>query len=127
MPRFERPTRIAELPAGPVEYRLEQPDAGPGTARGTVLVCHGGHMRAGLPLGEEVFTQAGYQVLVPSRPGYGRTPPRSGAPPPTPSPTSPPTCATTSASSTWPRWRASRPAAGWRSPWPPATPTWYGG
>ncbi|WP_432843832.1 alpha/beta fold hydrolase [Dactylosporangium sp. CA-092794] len=35
-------------------------------------------MRAGLALGEDAFAAAGYTVLVPSRPGYGRTPVRSG-------------------------------------------------
>ncbi|MBB2915292.1 pimeloyl-ACP methyl ester carboxylesterase [Streptosporangium becharense] len=79
MPGLQRPTRIAELAAGPVEYRLDGTGNGAqSTGKGTVLVFHGGHMRAGLPLGEEVFIQAGYRVLVPSRPGYGRTPPRTG-------------------------------------------------
>ncbi|WP_155342598.1 alpha/beta fold hydrolase [Acrocarpospora pleiomorpha] len=41
---------------------------------GTVVVLHGGHMRAQLALGEDVFTGARFRVLVPSRPGYGRTP-----------------------------------------------------
>lgn len=71
----ERPTATAALVGGPVEYRLErQGDA-------AVVVFHGGHMRAGLPLGEDVFTDLGYTVLVPSRPGYGRTPVRSGRSP----------------------------------------------
>ncbi|MFF4546066.1 alpha/beta fold hydrolase [Streptomyces sp. NPDC001435] len=35
-------------------------------------------MRAGLTLGEEVFADASYSVLVPSRPGYGRTPASTG-------------------------------------------------
>jgi hypothetical protein len=39
-----------------------------------VVIFHGGHVRAGLALGEEVFAEAGYTLLVPSRPGYGRTP-----------------------------------------------------
>jgi pimeloyl-ACP methyl ester carboxylesterase len=67
-----RPTMIAQLGAGQVEYRLDR--------RGdeVVLVFHGGHMRAGLALGEEVFAAAGYTVLVPSRPGYGRTPLSTG-------------------------------------------------
>jgi len=39
-----------------------------------VLVFHGGHTRAGLALGEEVFAEAGSTVLAASRPGYGRTP-----------------------------------------------------
>jgi pimeloyl-ACP methyl ester carboxylesterase len=68
----EAPTMVTRLEAGPVEYRLEQ--------RGdmSVVVFHGGHVRAGLPLGEEVFAEAGYTLLVPSRPGYGRTPLSTG-------------------------------------------------
>jgi pimeloyl-ACP methyl ester carboxylesterase len=58
-----------------VEYRLER--RGPRT----VLMMHGGHMRASLPLGEEVFAEAGYTVLAPSRPGYGRTPLAAGTSP----------------------------------------------
>jgi pimeloyl-ACP methyl ester carboxylesterase len=38
-------------------------------------------MRAGVALGEEVFADAGYTVLVPSRPGYGRTPITTGTTP----------------------------------------------
>jgi len=68
-------TRVIELSAGPVEYRLDK--RGPGA----VLMLHGGHMRAGLPLGEEVFADAGYTVLAPSRPGYGRTPLTTGTSP----------------------------------------------
>lgn len=67
----ENSTRIAELSTGPVEYRWEQSGAE------TVLFFHGGHMRAGLPVGEEVFRELGYSVLAPSRPGYGRTPLRA--------------------------------------------------
>ncbi|WP_433759528.1 alpha/beta fold hydrolase [Nocardia sp. CA-135398] len=72
MPEVERPTQIVELSTGPVEYRLDQRGAQ------TVLVLHGGHMRASVPLGEEVFVEAGYTVLAPSRPGYGRTPLSTG-------------------------------------------------
>ncbi|MDF5757509.1 alpha/beta hydrolase [Spongiactinospora sp. TRM90649] len=68
----ERPTTVVRLPAGPVEYRLE------GDGSRTVLVFHGGHMRAGLALGEEVYADAGFTVLAPSRPGYGRTPLTTG-------------------------------------------------
>jgi pimeloyl-ACP methyl ester carboxylesterase len=72
MPELVRPTAIAHLPSGQVEYRLER--------RGdpVVVVFHGGHMRAGLALGEEVFAAAGCTILVPSRPGYGRTPLSTG-------------------------------------------------
>lgn len=75
----ERDTAVAELSCGPVEYRWERP---PGAGDPpVVLVVHGGHMRAGLPLGEETFTRAGYGVLAPSRPGYGRTPLATGTSP----------------------------------------------
>ncbi|MFB9679038.1 alpha/beta fold hydrolase [Streptosporangium vulgare] len=71
----ERETITARLVAGAVEYRLE------GDGPETVVIFHGGHMRAGLALGEEVFTSSGHRVLVPSRPGYGRTPLATGATP----------------------------------------------
>lgn len=67
-----RRTTTAELGAGVVEYRLDERGAD------TVVVLHGGHMNAGLALGEDVFLDAGYSVLVPSRPGYGRTPLTTG-------------------------------------------------
>jgi hypothetical protein len=66
--KLERPTTVARLDAGPVEYRLER------RGHATVILFHGGHMRAGLALGEEVFADADCTVLAPSRPGYGRTP-----------------------------------------------------
>lgn len=68
-----RPTEVLDLPAGRIEYRWDQ-HGGP-----TVLICHGGHLRAGIVLGEDLFTDAGYTVLVPSRPGYGRTPLPAGS------------------------------------------------
>lgn len=63
-----RPTEIARLRTGTVEYRHEH--HGPAT----VLICHGGHLRAEVSLGEQPLTAAGFSILVPSRPGYGRTP-----------------------------------------------------
>jgi pimeloyl-ACP methyl ester carboxylesterase len=39
----------------------------------TVLILHGGHMSARCRFGEELFLDAGYSVIVTSRPGYGRT------------------------------------------------------
>jgi pimeloyl-ACP methyl ester carboxylesterase len=68
-------TAMIDLDAGPVEYRLDR--RGPAC----VLWCHGGHMRAGLALGEELVAELGYTVVVPSRPGYGRTPLRAGRSP----------------------------------------------
>jgi pimeloyl-ACP methyl ester carboxylesterase len=72
MPNLEQPTNVAALPGGVVEYRLDR------RGEAVVLVFHGGHVRAGLALGEDVFTAAGCSVLVPSRPGYGRTPLSTG-------------------------------------------------
>jgi pimeloyl-ACP methyl ester carboxylesterase len=72
MPEFVRPTATACLPHGQVEYRLER------RGDAVVVVFHGGHVRAGLTLGEEVFAAAGCTILVPSRPGYGRTPLSTG-------------------------------------------------
>jgi pimeloyl-ACP methyl ester carboxylesterase len=69
------PTQTIDLSAGPVEYRLER--RGPDV----VLMVHGGHMRAALALGEDVFAEAGCTILAPSRPGYGRTPLATGATP----------------------------------------------
>jgi pimeloyl-ACP methyl ester carboxylesterase len=67
-----RPTAVARLNAGRIEYRLDR--------RGDVVVVvfHGGHVRAGLALGEDIFAAAGCTVLVPSRPGYGGTPLSTG-------------------------------------------------
>lgn len=38
----------------------------------------GGHMRAQLEIGHETFLEAGWSVLQPARPGYGRTPLSAG-------------------------------------------------
>ncbi len=67
-----RPTTMACLPAGEIEYRLDR------RGDAVVVAFHGGHVRAGLALCEEVFAAAGCTVLVPSRPGYGRTPLSTG-------------------------------------------------
>jgi pimeloyl-ACP methyl ester carboxylesterase len=64
----DAPTAVAHLPSGPIEYRLVQGGSD------VVVLFHGGHLRAGLPVGEDGLVAAGYTVLVPSRPGYGRTP-----------------------------------------------------
>jgi pimeloyl-ACP methyl ester carboxylesterase len=72
MPDLVRPTAVAYLPAGQVEYRLER------RGESVVMVLHGGHIRADLALCEDVFAEAGYTTLAPSRPGYGRTPLSTG-------------------------------------------------
>jgi pimeloyl-ACP methyl ester carboxylesterase len=63
-----RPTRLAATPTGPVEYRLT------GAGSRTVLVLHGGHLSAAVPLGARDLLKLGLRVLAVSRPGYGRTP-----------------------------------------------------
>ena len=72
MPGLVRPTALAFLPPGRVEYRLDR------RGDAVVVVFHGGHVRAGLAVGEQVFAAAGCTILVPSRPGYGRTPLSTG-------------------------------------------------
>jgi pimeloyl-ACP methyl ester carboxylesterase len=72
MPELSRPTDIARRPGGQVEYRLDR------RGDAVVVVFHGGHVRAGLPMGEEVFAAAGDTILAPSRPGYGSTPLSTG-------------------------------------------------
>jgi pimeloyl-ACP methyl ester carboxylesterase len=53
---------------GPVEYRI----VGHGPV---ILVLNGGHTTCHSPLGhEQFFLEQGYQLLIPSRPGYGKTP-----------------------------------------------------
>jgi pimeloyl-ACP methyl ester carboxylesterase len=68
-------TAMIGLDAGRVEYRLDR--RGPAC----VLLCHGGHVCAGLAVGEELFAELGLTVLVPSRPGYGQTPLGTGRSP----------------------------------------------
>jgi pimeloyl-ACP methyl ester carboxylesterase len=68
----DRPTTVAHLDAGRVEYRWEQ------RGDATMVAFHGGHVRAGLAVGEDAFAEAGYTILAPSRPGYGRTPLSTG-------------------------------------------------
>lgn len=59
---------IAQVKQGPIEYRI----AGQGSA---LLVLNGGHTNCNSPLGhEQFFLNEGYQLIIPSRPGYGKTP-----------------------------------------------------
>jgi pimeloyl-ACP methyl ester carboxylesterase len=63
---------IAQTIRGPIEYRI----VGQGPA---VLVLNGGHTNCHSPLGHEpFFLNQGYQLLIPSRPGYGKTPSFTG-------------------------------------------------
>jgi pimeloyl-ACP methyl ester carboxylesterase len=64
--------RIAFTACGPIEYRI----VGWGPA---VLALNGGHTNAASPLGyERFFVEQGYQLIIPSRPGYGKTPSSAG-------------------------------------------------
>jgi pimeloyl-ACP methyl ester carboxylesterase len=63
---------IAQVEQGPIEYRV----VGQGPA---VLVLNGGHTNCTSPLGHEpFFLEQGYQLIIPSRPGYGKTPSSTG-------------------------------------------------
>lgn len=63
---------IAQVEKGPIEYRV----VGQGPA---VLVLNGGHTNCNSPLGhEQFFLDQGYQLVIPSRPGYGKMPSSTG-------------------------------------------------
>src|SRR5258708_40377 len=63
---------IARIEKGSIEYRV----VGQGL---TVLVLNGGHTNCNSPLGHEpFFLDQGYQLVIPSRPGYGKTPSSTG-------------------------------------------------
>src|SRR5215472_3972855 len=70
--KTEPVSHLAQTELGLIEYR----SVGQGPA---VLVLNGGHTNCHSPLGHEAFFLAqGYQLIVPSRPGYGRTPSSTG-------------------------------------------------
>ncbi len=63
---------IVQLAQGLIEYRI----AGQGIP---VLVLNGGHTNCDSPLGhEQFFLERGYQLIIPSRAGYGHTPSSTG-------------------------------------------------
>src|SRR6186997_829816 len=63
---------IAHLEQGTIEYRV----VGQGPA---VLVLNGGHTHCNSPIGhEQFFLRESYQLIIPSRPGYGKTPTSTG-------------------------------------------------
>lgn len=68
---LERLSHLAYTQAGPIEYTL----SGRG---GACLILHGGHGNCFSPFGSEEAFRAGLRVLIPSRPGYGRTPAEVG-------------------------------------------------
>ena len=70
--KVEQVSHLVRTERGLIEYR----SVGQGPA---VLVLNGGHTNCHSPLGHEAFFLAqGYQLIVPSRPGYGRTPSSTG-------------------------------------------------
>ncbi len=64
-------SKIAQTPHGPIEYT--QIGNGP-----VVLVCHGTSSDCFSTELTETLVKAGFRVLTPSRPGYGRTPLKLG-------------------------------------------------
>ena len=60
-------SQIAQTSRGPVEYTIL--GSGP-----VILACHGTSQDCHSTQGLELLTQAGFCLLTPSRPGYGRTP-----------------------------------------------------
>jgi pimeloyl-ACP methyl ester carboxylesterase len=70
--------KMCQTKLGAIEYRLFENDQ-----KGeTVLILHGGHCHCETTVEGELmprfFLHNGYQVLVPSRPGYGHTPLSTG-------------------------------------------------
>ncbi len=63
---------LAQTERGPIEYRV----VGQGPV---VLVLNGWHTHCNSPLGHQrFFVEHGYQLIIPSRPGYGNTPSCTG-------------------------------------------------
>jgi pimeloyl-ACP methyl ester carboxylesterase len=60
-------TQVITVDGHTIEYWLER------RGESAVLILHGGHMSARCRFGEDTFLDAGYSVLITSRPGYGRT------------------------------------------------------
>lgn len=59
-------SKIAELKKGKMEYTLRGEGA-------VILNLHGGHSNCQETFGYQPLLAAGYSILTPSRPGYGRT------------------------------------------------------
>jgi pimeloyl-ACP methyl ester carboxylesterase len=70
--KTEQMSHLVQTKRGLIEYR----SVGQGPA---VLALNGGHTNCHSPLGHEAFFLAqGYRLIIPSRPGYGRTPSSTG-------------------------------------------------
>src|SRR5260221_8343517 len=70
--KAEQVSHLVRTERGLIEYR----SVGQGPA---VLVLNGGHTNCHSPLGHEAFFLAqGYELIIPSRPGYSRTPSSTG-------------------------------------------------
>lgn len=68
----EQVSTLVQTSCGLIEYRI----VGQGPM---VLILNGGHTNCSSPLGDEpFFLEQGYQLLIPSRPGYGKTPSSTG-------------------------------------------------
>jgi len=66
--------KIMRIRKGRIEYR----DEGKNTDR-TILILHGGHSTCDTQVPHmDVLLKLGYRVIVPSRPGYGRTSQKAG-------------------------------------------------
>jgi pimeloyl-ACP methyl ester carboxylesterase len=63
--------QIAHTPLGPIEYTLL--GSGP-----VILACHGTSSDCYSHQGYSPLLEAGFSILTPSRPGYGRTPLQTG-------------------------------------------------
>lgn len=61
-------SELAELEKGKIEYTLQGEGEGP-----VILNLHGGHSNCHEIFGYQPLLDAGYSILTPSRPGYGRT------------------------------------------------------
>ncbi|MBN1220991.1 MAG: alpha/beta hydrolase [Anaerolineae bacterium] len=65
---------IIQTTQGIIEYRSEGPKTGP-----AMLILNGGHTNCGsLVANLPLLLELGYRVIIPSRPGYGRTPLSTG-------------------------------------------------
>ncbi|WP_237446717.1 alpha/beta fold hydrolase [Shimazuella alba] len=66
--------QVVKTTNGPIEYRLT------GKGESMILILNGGHCsNCTFPIPFETFlTNHGYQLMIPSRPGYGNTPSSTG-------------------------------------------------